>query len=99
VFEMSPTGLRVRGVAAAELRTNVARVLDMVRWALTPGPSVSSNCPAASSSEWAVARAIAFSPTVVLFDEPLSNLDAKCARNARRTTRTATAHVDITALT
>ena len=31
----------------------------------------------------ALARAIAFSPTVVLFDEPLSNLDAKLRAEMR----------------
>ena len=38
---------------------------------------------AASSSEWRFARAIAQQPDVILFDEPLSNVDAKLRRKVR----------------
>ena len=46
----------------------------------------------------AVARAIAFSPSVVLFDEPLSNLDAKLRAEMRVELRELQRRLDITSL-
>ena len=41
-------------------------------WTASP-----SSSPAASASAWPLGRAIVRKPAVFLFDEPLSNLDAK----------------------
>ena len=46
----------------------------------------------------AVARAIAFSPNVLLFDEPLSNLDAKLRAEMRVELRELQRRLDITSL-
>ena len=46
----------------------------------------------------AVARAIAFSPSVLLFDEPLSNLDAKLRAEMRVELRELQRRLDITSL-
>src|SRR5689334_9840123 len=46
----------------------------------------------------ALARAIAFSPTVVLFDEPLSNLDAKLRAEMRVELRDLQRRLDITSV-
>ena len=46
----------------------------------------------------ALARAIAFSPTVVLFDEPLSNLDAKLRAEMRVELRELQRRLDITSV-
>ena len=97
VFENVAYGLRVRGTPAAELKTNVARVLDMVQMgAYADRPS--SNLSGGQQQRVAVARAIAFSPTVVLFDEPLSNLDAKLRAEMRVELRELQRRLDITSL-
>jgi iron(III) transport system ATP-binding protein len=97
VFENVAYGLRVRGTSAAEIRSNVARVLDMVQMgAYADRPS--SNLSGGQQQRVAVARAIAFSPTVVLFDEPLSNLDAKLRAEMRVELRELQRRLDITSL-
>jgi iron(III) transport system ATP-binding protein len=97
VFENVAYGLRVRGVSAAEIKSNVARVLDMVQMgAYADRPS--SNLSGGQQQRVAVARAIAFSPTVVLFDEPLSNLDAKLRAEMRVELRELQRRLDITSL-
>ncbi len=97
VFENVAYGLRVRGTSAADIRSNVARVLDMVQMgAYADRPS--SNLSGGQQQRVAVARAIAFSPTVVLFDEPLSNLDAKLRAEMRVELRELQRRLDITSL-
>ena len=97
VFENVAYGLRVRKASAADVRDNVARVLDMVQmgqYADRP----SSNLSGGQQQRVAVARAIAFSPTVVLFDEPLSNLDARLRAEMRVELRELQRRLDITSL-
>jgi ABC-type Fe3+/spermidine/putrescine transport system ATPase subunit len=97
VFENVAYGLRVRGTSSAEINANVARVLDMVQMgAYADRPS--SNLSGGQQQRVAVARAIAFSPTVVLFDEPLSNLDAKLRAEMRVELRELQRRLDITSL-
>ncbi len=97
VFENVAYGLRVRGTSAADIKSNVARVLDMVQMgAYADRPS--SNLSGGQQQRVAVARAIAFSPTVVLFDEPLSNLDAKLRAEMRVELRELQRRLDITSL-
>ncbi len=75
VFDNVAYGLRVRKMSAADIRSNVMRVLDLVQmrnFADRPSSKLSGG----QQQRVAVARAIAFSPEVLLFDEPLSNLDA-----------------------
>ena len=97
VFENVAYGLRVRNASAADVRDNVARVLDMVQmgqYADRP----SSNLSGGQQQRVAVARAIAFSPNVVLFDEPLSNLDARLRAEMRVELRELQRRLDITSL-
>jgi len=97
VFENVAYGLRVRGTSAADIKSNVVRVLDMVQmgaYADRPSSALSGG----QQQRVAVARAIAFSPTVVLFDEPLSNLDAKLRAEMRVELRELQRRLDITSL-
>jgi ABC-type Fe3+/spermidine/putrescine transport system ATPase subunit len=97
VFENVAYGLRVRKVSQSDLAANVARVLDMVqmqRFADRPASKLSGG----QQQRVAVARAIAFSPSVLLFDEPLSNLDAKLRAEMRVELRELQQRLNITSL-
>ena len=97
VFENVAYGLRVRKAPQSEIKASVARVLEMVQMqAYADRPS--SNLSGGQQQRVAVARAIAFSPNVLLFDEPLSNLDAKLRAEMRVELRELQRRLDITSL-
>src|SRR5260370_8323397 len=75
-------GLRVRKQGTEELKANVERALDLVQMRHLADRGA-SKLSGGQQQRVALARAIAFSPTVVLFDEPLSNLDAKLRAEMR----------------
>ncbi|MCJ2023451.1 ABC transporter ATP-binding protein [Methylobacterium sp. J-067] len=82
VFENVAYGLRVRQKGAAEIRERVGAALDLVQM----GPYADRHASQLSGGQQqrvALARACAFSPSVLLFDEPLSNLDAKLRGDMR----------------
>jgi len=82
VFENVAYGLNVRRKSAAETKEKVQQALDLVKM----GAFASRNASQLSGGQQqrvAVARACAFSPNVLLFDEPLSNLDAKLRSEMR----------------
>jgi iron(III) transport system ATP-binding protein len=76
VFENVAYGLRVRGVPDSELKTRVNDALGQVKMT-----ALAERKPASLSGgqqqRVALARAMVVRPDVLLFDEPLSNLDAK----------------------
>ncbi len=75
-------GLKVRKDEQRQDRAKVGRALDLVQMRhLADRPA--SKLSGGQQQRVALARAIAFSPTVVLFDEPLSNLDAKLRAEMR----------------
>ena len=82
VFDNVAYGLRVRKQSAAEIKANVERALDLVQMRHL-ADRAASKLSGGQQQRVALARAIAFSPTVVLFDEPLSNLDAKLRAEMR----------------
>src|SRR5438132_3491256 len=82
VFDNVAYGLRVRRAGAAEIAEKVRSALDMVQMrAFETRPA--SNLSGGQQQRVALARACVFSPSVLLFDEPLSNLDAKLRADMR----------------
>ena len=97
VFDNVAYGLRVRKLPRAEVAEQVDRALGLVQmreFATRPA----SNLSGGQQQRVALARAVAFSPTVVLFDEPLSNLDAKLRAEMRVELRELQRRLDITSV-
>lgn len=97
VAENVAYGLNVRKLPRAEVGQNVRRVLDLVQMAAY-ADRPASKLSGGQQQRIAVARAIAFSPNVLLFDEPLSNLDAKLRTEMRVELRELQRRLDITSL-
>ena len=76
VFENVAYGLRVRGRAGPDIARDVAAVLERVGLAGYE-PQFPAQLSGGEQQRVALARAIVIRPRVLLFDEPLSNLDAK----------------------
>jgi putative spermidine/putrescine transport system ATP-binding protein len=76
VFENVAFGLRRRQVPRAHIEQRVERALAMVRLAGF-GDRYPRQLSGGQQQRVAIARAIAPEPRVLLFDEPLSNLDAQ----------------------
>jgi ABC-type Fe3+/spermidine/putrescine transport system ATPase subunit len=82
VFDNVAYGLRVRKRPKAEIETRVRRALDLVQMGRFADRRA-SQLSGGQQQRVALARACAFSPPVLLFDEPLSNLDAKLRADMR----------------
>ena len=82
VFDNVAYGLRVRKLPGPEIERAVERALDLVQMRNFASRSAAL-LSGGQQQRVALARAIAFSPDVLLFDEPLSNLDAKLRAEMR----------------
>jgi iron(III) transport system ATP-binding protein len=97
VFENVAYGLRVLKRPDAEVRKQVEDVLQLVGM-----PGMGERNPSALSGgqqqRVALARSLVMHPKVLLFDEPLSNLDAKLRKRMREEIRLLQQRLGITAI-
>ena len=97
VFDNVAYGLRVRRLPSTQMRQQVEHALDLVQMRAFSDRSA-SKLSGGQQQRVAVARAIAFSPEVLLFDEPLSNLDARLRAEMRVELRDLQQRLGITSL-
>src|SRR3546814_20884263 len=91
VFENRSFGLRLKRVAKEEIRQrveNAARILDITELLNRKPKQLSGG----QRQRVAMGRAIVRDPKVFLFDEPLSNMDAKLRVQDRKSTRLNSSH-------
>ncbi|TCL68125.1 ABC transporter ATP-binding protein [Rhizobium sp. BK251] len=79
-------GLEMRGIKKAEIARRVAAALDLVGLAHL-GKRLPRQLSGGQQQRVALARAVVIEPDVLLFDEPLSNLDAKLRDTLREDLR------------
>ncbi len=90
-------GLNVRRMKKADVRERVRHVLervDMAAFEDTPVPSLSGG----QQQRVALARAVAVEPQVILFDEPLSNLDVALRQQTRKELKALQKDIGLTSL-
>ena len=97
VFDNVAYPLQVHGVAHDVIRRKVEEVLRFVKlegFENRPATKLSGG----QQQRVALARALVAEPKVILFDEPLSNLDAKLREETRKELKTFLAKLQITAV-
>jgi len=97
VFENVAFGLRARHAAKAEINERVQSALELVQ---LPGyeKRAIDELSGGQQQRVAIARAIAIEPALLLFDEPLSNLDVSLREETRRELRELVTRLGLTAV-
>ena len=86
VFENIAYGLKIKKMKTEDIRTKVKEILGLVGLSELEGRSP-NQLSGGQQQRVALARALVMEPSVLLFDEPLSNLDAKLRIHMRREIR------------
>ena len=97
VFDNVAYGLKLRKVPKDEIRERVTRILDLVELSGMEA-RMTNQLSGGQQQRVALARALVIEPSVLLFDEPLSNLDAKLRVSMRTEIRRIQQEVGITAI-
>jgi spermidine/putrescine transport system ATP-binding protein len=97
VFDNIAFGLRMRGWSKARIKARVAEALELIQL-----PHIAERYPAQLSGgqqqRVALARALAPEPSVLLLDEPLSNLDLKLRQELRLEIRRLQKELNVTTI-
>lgn len=97
VFDNVAYGLKLRKVPKDEIKEKVMKILDLVELSGMEG-RMTNQLSGGQQQRVALARALVLEPSVLLFDEPLSNLDAKLRVSMRTEIRRIQQEVGITAI-
>ena len=97
VFDNVAYGLKLRKVPENEIRSRVMAMLDLVELSGMENRAT-NQLSGGQQQRVALARALVVEPSVLLFDEPLSNLDAKLRVTMRTEIRKIQQKVGITAI-
>ena len=97
VFDNVAYGLKLRHVPKEDIRERVMKILDLVELTGMEG-RMTNQLSGGQQQRVALARALVIEPSVLLFDEPLSNLDAKLRVTMRTEIRRIQQEVGITAI-
>ncbi len=97
VFDNVAYGLKLRRIPKDEIRSRVMKILSLVELEGLEG-RMTNQLSGGQQQRVALARALVVEPSVLLFDEPLSNLDAKLRVSMRTEIRRIQQEVGITAI-
>ncbi len=97
VFDNVAYGLKLRKVPKDEIRSRVMHILELVELKGMEA-RMTNQLSGGQQQRVALARALVIEPSVLLFDEPLSNLDAKLRISMRTEIRRIQQEVGITAI-
>ncbi len=79
--------LEIRGIPKSEIEERVKNILELVQLSGFEN-RLATKLSGGQQQRVALARALVAEPKVILFDEPLSNLDAKLRESTRQELRT-----------